>query len=103
VSSVNRSTLMQGVPIERTGMERPALKHDLAELRERRLLLFGQNPRVEDGGQSSHRLAVSGNDKIHTGFHRTMQLEKAWLASRRVRARSSEVASTSVANRSLKR
>ena len=84
-SCVNRSPLMQRIPVERTGVQIPALAHPLPGALPCRLLLRCRHTPTADRHQPGNRLAVAGDDEFLASTART-QRAKLWLASRRVTA-----------------
>src|SRR5271166_3893390 len=64
VSSVNRSPLMQRIPVERTGVQIPALAHPLPGALPCRLLLRCRHTPTADRHQPGNRLAVAGDDEF---------------------------------------
>lgn len=58
---------MQGVAVEGTSTDRPALLHTPAHARASGLLLRRQNTPAANGSKSRNRLAIAGNNEFGAG------------------------------------
>ena len=82
VSSVNLpAAFMQRVPVEGFGVHRPALLHDLAEMREGVFCFSVSTRTLETGLSRATGLPLRVMMKSSPDSTARMQLENCWLAS----------------------
>jgi hypothetical protein len=62
------SALMKRLAVERTGSDRPALRHAGPGTGESRLLRRGQGVSATNGHEACNRPAIAGNDVLGTQF-----------------------------------